>query len=307
MKHIVLTHKMLDEKNVSTFHNRTKISKYIYGFKVLIKPSTVKKFIYLYNKKYIYPHFTIPVTTKCTLKCKDCANLMPYYTNMTNPDETQEALTEQINQLLSMVDYIYEIDLIGGEPLLHKNLTDFVEIFHNSGKVGMIKIITNGTILAQDDLLEQIKGKNVHILISNYGELSRQKKPLIHKLSDFKIPYITSELARTWLDLGGFDKEERSEEELTLQYSKCNTLCRSYFRGKIHLCPRLSHGMDLGLISKHDSDYIDLTAPNMTKEIFYKNYIDLEKKGWYKGCQYCKRGLVDCKVIPSAIQVENIK
>ena len=58
------------------------------------------------------------VTERCTLKCKDCSNLMQYYTK---PETLEEAsITEEVDILLSLVDKIHEIRVIGGEPLLNK-------------------------------------------------------------------------------------------------------------------------------------------------------------------------------------------
>ncbi len=36
----------------------------------------------IFNYKYgYYEYLEIPITTKCTLKCEKCANLIPYYKN----------------------------------------------------------------------------------------------------------------------------------------------------------------------------------------------------------------------------------
>ena len=65
----------------------------------------------------------IVVTEKCSLKCQDCSNLMQYYTEPVNVLE--QPTFESINKIFSSVDWILDVRVIGGEPLINKQLPDF--------------------------------------------------------------------------------------------------------------------------------------------------------------------------------------
>ena len=54
------------------------------------------------------------ITEKCTLKCKDCANLMQFYESPINIDLKEVQLI--LDNLLKKLDLLYEVRLIGGEP-----------------------------------------------------------------------------------------------------------------------------------------------------------------------------------------------
>ena len=58
------------------------------------------------------------LTEKCSLKCKDCANLMQYYENPINIES--EELIGDLHDICSIADEINEIRIIGGEPLMNK-------------------------------------------------------------------------------------------------------------------------------------------------------------------------------------------
>ena len=58
------------------------------------------------------------ITTKCSMNCESCANLMQYYTAAKNTDEEILKSVETLNE---NVDDILEFRIIGGEPLMKKN------------------------------------------------------------------------------------------------------------------------------------------------------------------------------------------
>ena len=60
----------------------------------------------------------IVITTKCSMKCESCANLMQYYKSASSTDEK---ILESVKKVSDNVDHISEYRIIGGEPLMNKN------------------------------------------------------------------------------------------------------------------------------------------------------------------------------------------
>ena len=94
------------------------------------------------------------ITMKCSLKCKNCNMFVPYYKE--DVTYSKENIKSEIDTLFKKVDYIFSFTLLGGEPLLHP---DWAEIVHYlskaySDRIGIIKIITNGTIIPADKVLD---------------------------------------------------------------------------------------------------------------------------------------------------------
>lgn len=181
-----------------------------------------------------------------------------------------------------------------------------IQLIHDTNKVGQVQITTNGTILPSDKVLQSIRGKNVKISISNYGELSTRKNELIKKLQEYKIPFEIGEEHKIWVDFGELKVYERTEEEYKTQFTNCKSTCRSYYKGKLHFCPRSSHGMDLGLVPDNLGDYIDLNREDMTTKLFAELYEKLETKDYIEACRYCKKGAGKLEEFPAAEQMPRI-
>lgn len=70
------------------------------------------------------PYVEIVLTTKCTLRCEHCCNLMQYFTPKAQYVGTLENIIESLEQLCSKVSSINRLRLIGGEPF-------YLKICHN--------------------------------------------------------------------------------------------------------------------------------------------------------------------------------
>lgn len=290
-------------------NKRTNWGKYklFYALTTLFNPCFWSKVMFLMKQDMVLPYIEIPVTVRCTLNCQHCSNLMQYYSRDMQKDVEIEELSHNIENLFEFVDYILKVRLIGGEPFLYKNLLPMIEKLENSGKVDEINIVTNGTILPSNEFFESIKKKPVSGSISNYGKLSKNMDSLILKLTEYNIPFVVAEEHLTWLDFGKVKFYQRTSEEYIKQYKMCKVGCRSFLKGKIHICPRSSHGMDIGIINDVSSDYVDIFEEGMTKKLFKEKFKKLEQKEFIEACKYCKKGLDSCESVPAAIQMERMK
>ena len=81
------------------------------------------------------------LTEKCSLKCKDCANLMQYYAKPI--DEDYEQLTSSLDQFMNTIDYVREIRIIGGEPLIYKKIDLIVKQLLTYKNFDKIYVYTN--------------------------------------------------------------------------------------------------------------------------------------------------------------------
>lgn len=72
---------------------------------------------------------------------------MPYYNN--HIDITLENFKEDMDNLFSVEDRIFSVGILGGEPIINKQLPEIIlYLQENYGdRIGEIFVITNGTIL----------------------------------------------------------------------------------------------------------------------------------------------------------------
>jgi organic radical activating enzyme len=80
----------------------------------------------------------------CNLRCDNCATSSPFMSDANLP--SLETFVESLS-LLSRVVRCDELRLLGGEPLLNKNICSFMRAARQSGIFRNIRVITNGLLL----------------------------------------------------------------------------------------------------------------------------------------------------------------
>lgn len=248
-------------------------------------------------KSIVFPRMDLVLTTRCSLKCKKCANLMQYYSS---PDDVKlDVIKQSINNLLESIDYIGQIYVLGGEPFIYRELPDVIGFLSEKKQIGIIKIVTNGTILRENDYeWERLRVPNAIVTISDYGYKSRCIYGLLVKLRKERINHYRIR-TQFFLDTGGLQKRNRSSEELLKVFYDCGTLCKSLYNGKLYICPRAAHGIDLGFIPNIETEYV-----NLINEAY--NYHDeiqrLLSRRKFISCDYCDirtPGYYDRKCLPA--------
>lgn len=121
----------------------------------------------IYLKKYFekrvlegkvdIPYLELVLTTRCTLRCESCNNLMQYFSPSNQYTCTLEGIIESLELLLSKVDSIARVRIIGGEPLLFKDLPQLIDYLDAQKKILTFDILTNATIDFKEDLILRFK------------------------------------------------------------------------------------------------------------------------------------------------------
>ena len=247
-----------------------------------------------------YEYLEIPITTKCSLRCKHCSNLIPCYNKQKDYDT--ETLKESIQEFLKCINNIVFIRILGGEPFLSKNLYEIIEELIKSDKIQRIEIVTNGTIIPKEKkLLEILNNNKIIVSISKYPNVDYNK--VVEILKDNNIKYKIDAMT-FWMDYGKPEKRNKSEKELITQFSKCNNVCKSLVNGQIHLCPRSSHGTDLGIIKNNEDDYLNLLDDKLSLKEKEEKLNKVFSKKYITACDYCVFGTNESKKIPVAEQLK---
>lgn len=250
------------------------------------------------NGKFRLTKVDFDITTRCTLKCKYCSNLMPLFGKNQHTNMTFEDFKADIDSMLSVIDEINLIQIIGGEPLLNLDLYKMVDYAASQEKIKMIKIITNATILPNVNLLNITSNHNnkVHFYISNYSKNDKishllKNKELQELLKENDIKY------QTMQDLQ-WDREYPlrdygySEVELKQMFLSCvMATCLSIINHKLHICAKGASGLELGLFKANDCVNI-LNNPKLKDDL-----IEFYSKDYFEVCKYCKR--TNEKVMPA--------
>ena len=247
------------------------------------------------------------LTEKCSLKCKDCANLMQYYQNPVNIEKQE--LLDDLADLMTVADEVNEIRIIGGEPLMNKDFHDISVKAASYKNIKKVVIYTNGTICPPDQKLEQLKNEKVFIFITTYGELSRNSEKLRLKLEEFEIQH-NCQPAYGWTECGGIRVWDRSPEQNKKIFDNC---CAKHFTtmtdGKLFRCPFSANVERLMAIPQANSDFVSVrnarNNPNKKELIKKKLRWFLREKPFLSACDSCNGRTYGDPEITPGIQTKN--
>ena len=225
----------------------------------------------------------VMITTKCSLKCRNCSNLMQYYVD---PKHTfLDQISKALNILKKNVDYISEFRVIGGEPLMNKDWANVVNGISKDNPEAKIFVYTNGTIPPKEEQLESFQGKNVNFTITDYGKLSKNIDKMVEKLSKYKVSF-DRQPADDWIDCSSIKHHKRSVKENIEVFKQC---CVKYIytllHGKLYRCPFIANAANLNAIPDNPANYVNLL---LNKEDIKQQIRRLVKTAkFFPGCDFC--------------------
>lgn len=248
------------------------------------------------------------ITTRCTLKCKNCNMFMPYYENP--EDFSYEQIVKDIDLLFGVVDYVYNFELLGGEPFLHKDLNKILSYIKDNyqNRIGRLGIFTNGTLIPSVETWKLLHKYDVKILISDYTDAVPYKKKLeefIECVEQFNIAYRLNKNL-VWSDFG-FPQKKLDIKNVKKHMLCCGPVFHGVNDGKLYYCHVAWSAEKSGLFSLCDSDYINLETINKNNIIATESMLAYclgDMQGEYVSlCRFCGGCGSDNKVsIPAGIQ-----
>lgn len=244
----------------------------------------------------------LSITERCSLKCKKCSVLAPYYKKPC--DDSLETVLEPLKRLLWCVDSVAEMQVGGGEPLMHKNLAEILEWAVGQEKIKEISIFTNSTIFPNESLTRVLKSGKIKLLLDDYGSLSRRLQDIIALCDKEKIRYIIQKFER-WDDLGDFRNQNDSEEQVEKRFKYCSFgNVMSFMKGKLYRCTTAARIADLGIVEEKPEDFVDFRDGIYDRNEKRREINDLlYHKKYHNGCKYC-RGISPSELgIPVAEQL----
>ena len=253
---------------------------------------------YFDKSKLFLRSMDVVITEKCSLKCKDCSNLMQYYEAPVNI--TFEELKNDFDDLTKNIDYLHEIRIIGGEPFMNKDIYKIIDYMSGSQKVSKVVIYSNATIpiKEKDYELKILKNPKVLFSLTDYGSLSKNTMKVVSTLDKFGISYRLHP-PENWTDSGTIYNFNRSLKELEELFDKCcgkNLL--TVTGGKIYRCPFAANADRLKAVPQDEKNGIPITSG---KEKI-KNYIS--KITHLPACNFCKGRSFDSSEIEPALQAK---
>jgi organic radical activating enzyme len=256
---------------------------------------------YCENGIFRLPSVQFAVTTRCTLRCRECSVMIPRFggSGVPHTDLTFERFRRECDALLGAVDHIGTLLLLGGEPLLNKELPQMLAYAAAKDRVGLVDIVTNCTLVPSAELLEAAKDfrHKVFFGLSNYSGnpalsslLKRGEIIALLKRNDIKHSLDSGD--GKWFK---YELRECSygDEQIQAIFAGCQWHhCLYVLDGILAVCPRSFIGYRLGAFGLKPDDRIDLRESE-SREI-RAGLLRFYEKNSLDACRYCYRhdGLV---------------
>lgn len=257
-------------------------------------------FLSLYKMKqsgqlYLH-HVNINITDQCTLRCRDCSLLIPYY--KTKKQYPLPEVLDGINKLFQIVDYVQEVHLIGGEPLLYPELSELISEIGKQyrHKIGEFAIATNGTITPSREICQAAQKHKVFFTISDYtgspAFSGRVNIPaLLQHLELNSVEYRLGNKSM-WFDFNtSLEDSSASITEPSAIYQdkfqKCFFRNRGLYLNKLYYCPHQYGVLRAGINTDDSEAYIDLDSSAVDKINLLQFELGFLPRGYLLQCRQC--------------------
>lgn len=228
-------------------------------------------------------YFEYHISYHCNLKCKGCG----HFSNIAKPEFGNLSLyTNDIKRLKELFWGVKRIRLMGGEPLLNKELAEFIVVTRDTFKDANIRVVTNGLLIPNipDELLRCMHTYNVGFDITQYIPTSEIKEKIELRCIEYGVEYVMSPLVQYFLK----KRNKDGKSDINNSFEKCTSKkCHFLENGKLSVCgaPILRHKYDNELNNKikfDNKDIIDIYNPELDGYIIN----DLLSRP-IDACRYC--------------------
>ncbi len=245
----------------------------------------------------------LEITERCSMRCRDCSNLMQFYKKPKN--HSVEAVISWLEDLLKYADEIYEVRILGGEPFMHQGVHKIIEKILPFLQIHRISIFSNATIMPTKDMWDIMENSKVGFEITNYGVLSRKLSEIQGELDKRGIAYNIHEMGG-WTQCSNIEKHGRSRQALKELYAECCAKnLTTLLDGKVYKCPYIANAVNLKAIPLMEGEYIDLSQLGDMELEAAKRTLKyyLYSKECFESCDYCSGRLFQSEEIEPAIQI----
>jgi len=238
-------------------------------FRRSLKPLIRKLLRKNMRRRQVIPILHIHLTDHCNLNCRGCDNFSPLSPEVFADLAVVTADLARVSELSG--GRVGEVQLLGGEPLLHPQAADFMSIARQYFPRSPLRLVTNGVLLSKqtDDFWEACRKNAVEIVVTKY--------PI--KLDHAGIAQLVREQGIAFSFYGNTEAVPKSMQLVPLDLSgsqnprdsflRCNraNYCIALDNGKLYPCSLIPY---VKYFNAQFSENLEVTD---------KDYLDVHKAG----------------------------
>lgn len=250
--------------------------------------------------RLLIPSIDIVITEQCSLRCRDCSNLMQYYTHPVHVD--YDNLFSSLDILMRSIDHVLEFRVLGGETFMNPRAHEYIDRLKAYSNFTRITVFSNGTICPTPKQLESLAADSTCLHISNYGGISRQIEKISTACDASGVTYEVDAMPG-WHDCAGISYRDRTQAELEAVYANC---CANKFltllHGLLYLCPFSAHANNIGALPAFPQESLNLNRDSIPEEVRIWLFDNLRMRRFTRVCAYCAGRPLGALTLPVAIQ-----
>lgn len=180
------------------------------------------------------------IIDNCNKKCQAC---IPFSNIAKYGKYEIEQYNKDIKRVSELFGQIKEFRILGGEPLLVSNLSDYIKIAIKYLKDTKIIIVTNGILLDRmsDETLNFYKENNIEVFVSFYPDQSTNNK-VQDNIQNLKNKGVIVNFYKA-LYFGVNHDFHYNKKDINVRqsvYEMCRKVvdCTNIYNGKIYACPK---------------------------------------------------------------------
>lgn len=243
------------------------------------------------HESFLRPEMTVirsvdvVVTERCSLKCRDCSNLMQYYANPVDGDAGE--ILASVDALCGAVDAVHEFRVIGGEPFMRRDWPEIVEALLERQPDRYVAVYTNGTIAPDVQTLSRFSGKRVVFYITDYGPLSRGLNVLVTRLSGLGLAW-NRVVMDGWTDCARIEPHNRDQNGQQKVFDDCCAKkLHTLLGGRLYHCPFAANAVNLGAIPDDPGNRLSLLETDGGAPLRRRTAEFLANAAPIPACRFC--------------------
>lgn len=231
------------------------------------------------NLKIRAPYIEIHLCDHCNLNCKGCGHFCPIVDKEIFTD--LEQFKKDIKELSKKILFD-EIRLMGGEPLLHKEINEFICATRHTYPNSEIRIVTNGILLSTMDIFfwKTVRNNRVIIDLSKYPAVGNEFSEYLDLINDNNATLGRINLSKKFLTTVNF----KGDSNIKKTHEKCHSKhCVTLWNSKLYPCPICYRKYANEFFDENLLIYQGLDIYKMSgREMLSKFYKPIEH------CKYCE-------------------
>ncbi len=193
----------------------------------------VVSFMKPYTSSPYLPYLEFHVADHCNLNCAACE----HYSGLVHEEKfpVYSQFEKEFLKLKSFISDIGVIRILGGEPLLNKEITKYFDLTRRTYPDASINLVTNALLLRNmpDEFYKSMHVNNIVINISYYPPMEAQMEKIESFLASKGVRWEKTPLIETFTVKQTLVKQSDAQK----QYFNClQAHCHNFYEGKLAAC-----------------------------------------------------------------------